>query len=397
MQERTSAALIVAAGQGVRAGGEVPKQYRRIGGDTVLGRSLRLFLDHAAIDRVLVVIGPDDAAHYASVAPQHAKLLPSVVGGVTRQDSVRLGLEHLAGTAPAQVLIHDAVRPFATGSLIDRVIAGLDSSDAVLPARPVADTLKAVDVDGVVTATVPRDGLQAAETPQGFRFDRILAAHRKAAAAGAAFTDDAAIAAFAGIPVRVVAGEAGNRKLTTAAEIEAADRELHAEAALALGDVRVATGYDVHAFGPGVEVMLCGVAIPHSRGVIGHSDGDVGLHALTDALLGTIAEGDIGSHFPPSDPQWKGASSDRFARFAAERVRARGGAIAHLDIALIAEAPRIAAHRDAMRARIAEICAVDVGRVAVKATTNEALGFIGRGEGIAAIATATVRLPFGGP
>ena len=397
MQGRTSAALIVAAGQGVRAGGGVPKQYRHIGGGTVLGRSLQLFLGHAAIDRVLVVIGPDDAAHYAAVAPQHEKLLPPIVGGATRQDSVRLGLERLARAAPSRVLIHDAVRPFATAALLDRVIAGLDSSDAILPARPVADTLKAVDRDGLVAATVPRDGLRAAETPQGFRFDRILAAHRDAAAAGVGFTDDAAIAAFAGIPVRVVEGEAGNRKLTTAAEIEAADRELLAEEALALGDVRVATGYDVHAFGPGATVMLCGVAIPHSRGVIGHSDGDVGLHALTDALLGTLAEGDIGSHFPPSDPQWKGASSDRFARFAAERVRARGGAIAHLDVAIIAEAPRVGPHRDAMRARIAEICAVDVGRVAVKATTNEALGFIGRGEGIAAIATATVRLPLSRP
>ena len=398
MRTETTVALIVAAGQGIRAGGGIPKQYRSIGGAPILGRSLKTFLGHPRIDRVLVVTGADDAPHYAASAPQHAKLLPAVAGGATRQESVRAGLESLAAVTPGRVLIHDAVRPFASAALIERVAAGLDHADAVLPALPVADTLKAVSAEGIVTATVPREGLQAAETPQGFRFERILAAHRAAAAAGAGpFTDDTAIAAFAGIPVHVVAGDAGNRKLTTADEIAAADRRLLAEQALALGDVRVATGYDVHAFGPGDAVMLCGVRIPHGRGVVGHSDGDVGLHALTDALLGAIADGDIGVHFPPSDPQWKGASSDRFLRFAAERVRARGGVIAHLDVAIIAEAPRVAAHRDAMRAAIAAIAGIDPGRVAVKATTNEKLGFLGRSEGLAAIATATVRLPFGAP
>ena len=246
-----------------------------------------------------------------------------------------------------------------------------------------------------MTATIPRDGVQAAETPQGFRFSAILAAHEAAAEVGTVFTDDAGIAEWAGIPVKVVPGDAGNIKLTSAEDIAAADRRLVGDAALALGDIRVGTGYDVHAFGPGNEVMLGGVAIAHTRGVIGHSDGDVALHALTDAVLGAIADGDIGMHFPPSDPQWKGASSDRFLRFAADRVAARGGRIAHLDVAIVTEAPRIAGHRDAIRARIAAICGISPDRVGVKATTNENLGFIGRGEGLAAYATATIRLPFG--
>ena len=265
MRTGSTTALIVAAGQGVRAGGGLPKQFRLVGGRSVVRSTLDLFLGHPAIDRVLAVIGADDAAQYHSVAPQHEKLLQPVAGGETRRDSVRLGLEALAATAPDRVLIHDAVRPFASPELIDRVISGLAESDAILPAMPVADTLKAVDRNHMVTATVPRNGLEAAETPQGFRFDAILAAHRRAAEVGRQFTDDAAIAEWAGIPVHVVAGDPLNRKLTTSADIEAADRRLLAEAALATGDVRVATGYDVHAFGPGAEVMICGVAIPHSR------------------------------------------------------------------------------------------------------------------------------------
>jgi 2-C-methyl-D-erythritol 4-phosphate cytidylyltransferase/2-C-methyl-D-erythritol 2,4-cyclodiphosphate synthase len=293
------------------------------------------------------------------------------------------------------VLIHDAARPFATADLIDRVVSALDEADAVIPALPVAATLKAVDANDIVTATVARDGVRAAETPQGFRFPAILAAHEAAARVGTVFTDDAGIAEWAGIPVKVVTGVAGNIKLTSAEDIAAADRRLLGDAALALGDVRVGTGYDVHAFGPGNEVMLGGLAIPHTRGVVGHSDGDVALHALTDAILGAIADGDIGMHFPPGDPQWKGASSDRFLRFAADRVAARGGGIAHLDVAIVTEGPRIAGHRDAIRSRIAAICGISPDRVGVKATTNENLGFIGRGEGLAAYATATIRLPFG--
>ena len=265
-----------------------------------------------------------------------------------------------------------------------------------MPALPVASTLKRVDGDGRVTATVPRDGLHAAETPQGFAFAAILAAHRKARRrAGASSPTTRRSPNGPACRSARVAGDPANVKLTTADDIAAADRRLLAEDALRLGDVRVGIGYDVHALGPGHEVMLGGVAIPHSRGLVGHSDADVVLHALTDAVLGALGEGDIGAHFPPSDPQWKGASSDRFLADAAARVAARGGVIAHLDVALVAEAPKIAPHRDAMRARIAAICGIAIDRVGVKATTNEGLGFIGRGEGIAAHATATVRLPFG--
>jgi 2-C-methyl-D-erythritol 4-phosphate cytidylyltransferase/2-C-methyl-D-erythritol 2,4-cyclodiphosphate synthase len=319
-----------------------------------------------------------------------------VNGGATRQESVRLGLRALATTAPDRVLIHDAARPFVPSAVIARVVAALDGAEAVIPALPVPATLKAVDAAGWITGTVPRAGLQAAETPQGFRFPLILEAHDKAAAVGDDFTDDAAVAEWAGIPVRIVAGDAANLKLTTSEDIAMADRRELAGAALALGDIRVGTGYDVHAFGPGGEVMLGGVAIPHTRGVVGHSDGDVGLHALTDAILGALADGDIGFHFPNSDPEWKGAASERFLRFAAERVAARGGRIAHLDLAVITEGPRLSEHRDAMRHRIAEICGITPDRVGVKATTNENLGFIGRGEGLAAYASATIRLPLDG-
>lgn len=391
-----TAALIVAAGRGMRAGGQIPKQYRTIGGVPVLRRSIEAFLSHPDVDWVQVVIAPDDS-NYADVAPQNnGALLAPVKGGATRQESVRLGLRALAATAPDRVLIHDAARPFVPAAVIARVVAALDGAEAVIPALPVPATLKAVDAEGWITGTVPRAGLQAAETPQGFRFPLILEAHDKAAAIGDDFTDDAAVAEWAGIPVRTVAGDAANLKLTTSEDIAMADRRELAGAALALGDIRVGTGYDVHAFGPGGEVMLGGVAIPHTRGVVGHSDGDVGLHALTDAILGALAEGDIGFHFPNSDPEWKGAASERFLRFAAERVAARGGRIAHLDLAVITEGPRLSEHRDAMRHRIADICGITPDRVGVKATTNENLGFIGRGEGLAAYASATIRLPFEG-
>lgn len=391
-----SAALIVAAGRGTRAGvGETPKQFQAIGGRAVLAHVLDAFVAHPAITMIQVVIGSGDAVQYDSIAPHTRRLLPPVVGGSTRQQSVFAGLKALAPHTPARVLIHDAARPFASAELIAAVAAMLTDAEAVIPASPVSATLKVVDRDGRIAATVPRDRLYAAETPQGFRFETILGAHRKAAAEGRDFTDDAAIAEWAGIPVRAVPGDPANVKLTTAADIVAADRRLAGEAALRLGDVRVGNGYDVHAFGPGNEVMLGGVAIPHSHGLVGHSDADVALHALTDALLGALAQGDIGAHFPPTDPQWRGASSDRFLADAVGRVAARGGVIAHLDLTIIAEAPKIGPHRDALRQRIAGICGIAVDRVAVKATTNERLGFIGRGEGIAAHATATIRLPFG--
>ena len=302
------------------------------------------------------------------------------------------GLKALADDPPARVLIHDAARPFVSSALIDRVIAALASDNAVIPALPITDTLKRVDRDHVV-GTVFRDGVRAAETPQGFAFDAILGGHRRALAEGRFVTDDAALVEWMGLPVAVVAGDPVNVKLTTAADIANAKRRFQVDDALRLGDVRVGIGIDVHAFGPGQEVMLGGVAVPHSRGLTGHSDADVVLHALTDAVLGALGDGDIGTHFPPSDPQWKGASSDRFLADAARRVGERGGIIAHLDVAVVAEAPRLAPHREAMRTRIAEICGIGRDRVSVKAGTNEGLGFIGRGEGIAAYATATVRLP----
>jgi len=317
-----------------------------------------------------------------------------VHGGASRQQSVLNGLAALEDLNPDKVLIQDAARPFASAALLTRVIGALDAADAVLPVVPVANTLKRIRADGTVAETVPRENLAGAETPQGFRFAAIRDAHRRAAAAGVEVTDDAAVAEWAGIPVVTVAGEAGNVKLTTAEDFADADRRLAAEAALAAGDVRVGVGYDVHALGPGDWVTLGGVQIPHTRGLVGHSDADVVLHALTDAVLGALADGDIGSHFPPSDERWRGASSDRFLAFAVERVAARGGRLAHLDVAVIAEAPKIGPHRDAMRTRIASIAGIRPDQVGVKATTNEGLGFIGRSEGIAAYAMATIRLPF---
>jgi 2-C-methyl-D-erythritol 4-phosphate cytidylyltransferase/2-C-methyl-D-erythritol 2,4-cyclodiphosphate synthase len=384
-------ALVVAAGRGTRAGGPVPKQYQTLAGRAILGHTLQAFLDEPSVDAVAVVIHPDDAERYRVAVPVHAKLRAPVLGGGERQESVRNGLAGLGAQPTDIVLIHDAVRPFASAALLRSVVAALDTEDAILPALPVSDTLKRADAAGHVAATVARAGLYGAQTPQGFRFGPIMAAHARAAGSTALFTDDASIAEWAGLPVRIVPGEAGNLKLTTAEDIAMA------EARLSATETRVGTGYDVHALGPGSGVMLAGVAIPFDRSLVGHSDADVALHALTDAVLGAIADGDIGSHFPPSDPQWRGASSDRFLAHAVARLAARGGSVVHLDLTLIAEAPKVGPHRDAMRQRIAAICGIDAGRVAVKATTNEKMGFVGRGEGIAALATATVRLPAGAP
>jgi 2-C-methyl-D-erythritol 4-phosphate cytidylyltransferase/2-C-methyl-D-erythritol 2,4-cyclodiphosphate synthase len=316
--------------------------------------------------------------------------LPPVVGGATRQASVRAGLEALSARAPEIVLVHDAARPFASAALVSSAIAAGRKHGAAVPALPVTDTIKTVDPRGNVAATLERAALRTIQTPQAFEFTRLLAAHRKAAAAGQEnFSDDAALIEWAGSQVATFAGETGNIKLTTTEDFVRAEAELIGR----LGDVRVGTGYDVHAFGEGDHIMLGGVRIAHARGLVGHSDADVVLHALVDAILGAIADGDIGVHFPPGDAAWRNASSDRFLAFAVGRVRARGGMIAHLDAAVVCEAPRIAPHRDAMRARIAEIAGVTPDRVALQATTSEKLGFAGRGEGIAAMATATVRLP----
>jgi 2-C-methyl-D-erythritol 4-phosphate cytidylyltransferase/2-C-methyl-D-erythritol 2,4-cyclodiphosphate synthase len=388
----TVAAVVVAAGRGLRAGGSLPKQYRPLAGGTALRRSLALFSGHDAISFVQPIIHADDRDFYEKSSAA-LRLLPPVSGGATRQASVHAGLAALAAQRPDIVLVHDAARPFASPALITRAIAAARQSAAAVPVLPVADTVKTVDAKGTVTATLDRALLRIVQTPQAFGFAALLDAHKRARTAGRDdFTDDAALAEWAGIPVTTFEGEAGNVKLTTAEDFMRAET---AELAL-LGDVRTGFGTDVHQFANGDHIWLGGVRIPHTRGVTGHSDADVALHSLVDAILGAISDGDIGVHFPPSDPQWRGASSDRFLKFAVERVRARKGLIAHLDVTVVCEAPRVGPHRDAIRARIAEIAGISVERVAIKATTSEKLGFTGRGEGIVAFATATVRLPWSG-
>ena len=314
-----------------------------------------------------------------------------VEGGADRQESVRKGLEALSAADPAHVLIHDGVRPFVDDALIDRVIDELNSGEkAVLPALAIADTLKSAGETGHVEKTVPRNGLYGAQTPQGFDFKAIYDAHREAEQQSrSAFTDDSAIAEWAGIKVKLVAGDPENVKLTFAKDLELADHKLSTAPSL-LPDVRTGNGYDVHTLVGGKAVTLCGIEIEHDRALSGHSDADVALHALTDALLATCGQGDIGDHFPPSDPQWKGAASHIFLKHAVDLVSAAGGAVMNADVTLICEAPRIGPHKLAMRENLAQIIGIELDRCSVKATTNEKIGFVGRGEGIAAIATATV-------
>ena len=382
-------ALIVAAGRGERAGGGPPKQYRRLAGMPVLRRSLMPFLAHPRVAGVRVVIADGHRDDYAR-ATGGLDLMAPVTGGAERQESVRLGLESLAAENPDAVLIHDAARPFVPGAMIDRVLDALAAAPGALPVLPVVDTLKR-GAGGMVGETVPRDGLWRAQTPQGFRYPEILAAHR-AAAGGPPATDDAALAERAGLAVALVEGAEDAAKLTTADDLVRAEARL-----AAVMETRVGTGFDVHRIGPGDAMMLGGVAIPHDGALVGHSDADVALHALTDAILGALADGDIGAHFPPSDRRWRGASSDRFLADAVRRVRERGGRVRHLDLTIVCERPKIGPHRDAIRARIAEICGVAVDRVSVKATTTERLGFTGRQEGVAAQAAATLALPAGDP
>jgi 2-C-methyl-D-erythritol 4-phosphate cytidylyltransferase/2-C-methyl-D-erythritol 2,4-cyclodiphosphate synthase len=385
------AAIVVAAGRGERAGGDMPKQYRPLLGEPVLRRALRLFAAHPAVEAIQPVIDFGHARDYQTAAAGLAKLLAPAPGGATRQRSVLAGLEAIEAAAPKIVLVHDAARPFASSALVDRALEAVESTGAAVPVLPIADTIKRVDAAGRVTDTLDRAELRAIQTPQVFSYAPLLAAHRRACAAERDdFTDDAALAEWAGISIATFAGEAGNVKLTAPEDFA----RFATPGALALSDVRTGTGFDVHAFGPGDHVMLGGVKIPHGKGLMGHSDADVLLHALTDAVLGAIAEADIGKHFPPSDARWRGASSDRFLAHAVSLVGARGGEIAHLDATVLSEAPKIGPHREKICRRIAEIAGIEVGRVSVKATTTEGLGFIGRGEGIAAMATATVRLPW---
>jgi len=385
------AAVVVAAGRGYRAGGDMPKQYRAIAGEPVIRPTLTAFLRHPLVDAVQPVIHPDDADAFRIATAGLDNLLPPVPGGATRQASVRAGLQALRAAAPELVLIHDAARPFLSGDLISRAIAAATQHGAAVPATAITDTVKQIDAQDMISETLDRSRLRTVQTPQAFAYDLIVALHGRAAAAGREdFTDDAALAEWAGHRVNAFPGESTNVKLTTNDDFERAEMLRLA----ALADVRTGNGFDVHAFGDGDHVMLGGVRIPHTRGVTGHSDADVALHALVDAILGALAEGDIGVHFPPSDPQWRGASSDRFLAFACERVRARSGMIAHLDVTIVCETPRVGPHRDAMRTRIAAIAGIPIGRVAVKATTSEKMGFTGRGEGLVAMATATVRLPW---
>ncbi len=392
-----AAAIIVAAGQGLRLGGPVPKQYQGLGSEPVLTRTLRAMLS-APLDAVVVAIHPDARSLYAAAAAPLAcaRLLPPVAGGTTRAESVRRGLEALectfAGRAPDRVLVHDAARPFV---LPDEIAALLSTDDAAILAEPVADALWR-EAAGYADAPVPREALWRAQTPQAFPFAALLAAHRADAADEAASgrppaLDDAEVFRRAGHAVRLIPGNPENFKITTAADLDRARRLLGATAAPV--EYRTGQGFDVHRFTPGDHVWLCGVRIPHEVRLEGHSDADVGLHALSDALYGALADGDIGRHFPPSDPQWKGAESQIFLRHAAGLVAARGGRVVNADVTLLAEAPKIAPHADAMRARMAELLGTAPARVAVKATTMERMGFIGRGEGIAALATATVALP----
>lgn len=378
-------AVVVAAGRGIRFGGELPKQYLGLGGMAVLHHAAAAFARHPRIAGVQAVIRPEDRARYDE-AVSGLGLLPPIAGGAERQDSVRLGLEALIPRAPDRVLIHDGARPFPGRDLIDRVIDALDEAPAAIPALPLGDTIKRVE-GGHIRATVDRAQLWRAQTPQGFRFEAILAAHR--AAQGRTLTDDAAVAEAAGIAPLVVAGNEENIKVTTVQDLAAAERLLAAR----LGDIRVGQGFDVHPFGPGGGVVICGVAIPHTAALVGHSDADVGLHAITDAVLGAIGAGDIGQHFPPGDARWKGAGSDRFLAHAASLVAAKGGVVAAVDVTIVCERPRIAPHRAAMTERVAAILGIATDRVSVKATTTEKLGFTGRGEGIAAQAVATIRLP----
>jgi 2-C-methyl-D-erythritol 4-phosphate cytidylyltransferase / 2-C-methyl-D-erythritol 2,4-cyclodiphosphate synthase len=389
------ALVVVAAGRGSRIGAGRPKQYLNCAGRPLIARTLEALAAAWRFSAATVVIHADDRMFYdealAYLTPDAAAALgPPAIGGATRQQSVLSGLEALEPDECDIVLIHDGARPFPSTEVVSRAVAAAELYGAAAPGTPLSDTIKQVDPEGRVLATPPRSALRAVQTPQAFAFPLILAAHRRAAAAGVAdLTDDIAVAEWAGAPAHLFDGDPANVKVTTMQDLTAAEARLMGNAS----ETRVGQGFDVHAFAPGDHVWLCGVRVPHARALSGHSDADVGLHALADAIYGALAEGDIGQHFPPSDPRWKGAASKVFLAHAAERVRARGGGIVNLDVTLICEAPKIGPHREAMRARVAEIAGLDIARVAVKATTSERLGFTGRGEGIACLATATVRLP----
>lgn len=375
----TIAAVIVAAGRGLRAGGGVPKQWRDLGSRPVAARTLDAFRSHPGIDRIVLVLHPDDMG----LAPgwERQADLTVVPGGATRRDSVLAGLEALEGSGVARVLIHDVARPLVSPSLITAVIAALEGMKGAAPALPVTDALWR-GAGGRVTGTAPREGLFRAQTPQGFDFAAILAAHRAHHGDAA---DDVEVARAAGIEVAIVLGEERNLKITTADDFARAETFLGG-----MMDIRTGNGFDVHAFGPGDHVTLCGVRIPFGQGLKGHSDADVGMHAVTDAIYGALAMGDIGRHFPPSDPQWKGAASHIFLTHAVDLAASEGFRITHTDVTLICEDPKIGPHAVVMQSEMAKVMRIEATRISVKATTSERLGFTGRGEGIAALATATL-------
>lgn len=383
-------ALIVAAGKGERFGDTLPKQYAHLNGRSVLYWTVSNFLNHPDIDSVQVVIHPDHADLYQR-AVMGLPLPKPVTGGGTRQDSVRAGLESLSGLSPETVLIHDGARPLVDAQTISRVCGALETHDAAIAALPLTDTLKQADKGGMIDRTVPRDGLWRAQTPQGFRYQSILEGHRKIANENTV-TDDAGICEISGIAVELVMGNTENIKITHKEDLLMAERLMMSR----LGDIRTGFGFDVHAFDTDAvanNIRLCGVDVPFDKKLTGHSDADVGLHAVADAIYGAIGKGDIGSNFPPSDPQWKGADSAIFLEHAANEVAMAGGLIAHVDLTLVCEAPKIGPHRKEMVERISAILGLEPGRASVKATTTEKLGFTGRSEGIAAQAIVTLRLP----
>ncbi|MCC2096326.1 MAG: bifunctional 2-C-methyl-D-erythritol 4-phosphate cytidylyltransferase/2-C-methyl-D-erythritol 2,4-cyclodiphosphate synthase [Hyphomicrobiales bacterium] len=394
------AVVLVAGGRGLRAGGGLPKQYRTLSGRPVLTRTIENFLRALPGAPIVCAIHPDDRELYEMATAQihlpAAALLEPAYGGASRQASVLAGLNalHEVGLNKKYVLIHDSVRCISSKTLLKNLASEGARTGAAIPGYAIPDALKKTGAGDRVTGDVARDGICAVQTPQVFDLDLIYSAHLRAAQAGRDdFPDDAAVAQWAGHPVTIVPGDPANIKLTTQADFALAERLLMTT----LADIRTGSGFDVHAFAEGNGVWLCGVNIPHTHALSGHSDADVALHALTDAILGAIADGDIGSHFPPSDPQWKGASSDRFLKHAVSLVAARGGDISHLDVTIICEAPKVGPHRDRMRASISAITGIPDSRISVKATTTEKLGFTGRREGIAAQAVATVRLPYEEP
>jgi len=390
---KTAVALIVAAGESRRAGGGIPKQYQMLGGKSLLRRSIEAFQQHAGVSAIKVVIHPAHKAYYE----EHTRglsILPFVEGGTTRQESVKQGLVSLAETYPSDyVLIHDAARPNIAQDLISRVLASLEETPAVIPALPVIDTLKHVEND-LIVGTIERKKLFRAQTPQGFHFDAILDAHRQSSHYD--YTDDAAVAENAGLEVRIVAGSEHNYKITTAEDMHDAQLLLEVQY-----ETKVGFGVDAHRLVPHEPdsgtvkrgIVLCGVNVPFELGLEGHSDADVGLHAIVDAMLGAMGEGDIGAHFPPNDPRWRGANSSRFVLHAYQLLKQKKGKLLHVDVTLICEKPRITPYREPMREAIARLLDIDISRVSVKATTTEKMGFTGRGEGIAAQAVATIKIP----